>query len=566
MANKEDEYKKLRSYLNRSIRGKNTEAILRSLATGPTHLINNVEAVNDSLYIVSAKEKYLDQRLGDKGVTRPPEVGLSDEVFREIGIEITNRKQVRDLIHQLLRILYGEIFTRATAASYEVEPFFLEEGDSLIVSFDDSNPVEIVFTSDQFANINTATSQEIADAITKSIRKTGRTGSAFARQDDGQTKVVLISSTDGPSSSVKVLGGKAQNALKFDKIRETSADTTTQWALTQTAGGAIRATWTGGANPSIGLVKIGDYVNIYGTAFDPANRGTFTITNVQGGDLVNKSYIEFENPNGIPTGTSNCVGGNGNEKNPTECSLNGGTWNSSVIQGSDDAILFFNPKKLLLSSNSRYAAAFQTSPRTIEIFLPATTKVVRRNRQGAAHIYGDSTLSTTDQFGPYSYDTTAGYTIGEEFTTTKEKLDVSSDAILSVNDASVFPDDVGYIMVGLGTSHQEGPIPYISRPSDDTIRINPSYKFKKEHPIGTDVSLVSSLFSPSPNKNGTDIPFYLTDSVAGRTYAQNLIKEIVATGIIVVIYVLYPNDEGLGKWNDETNSEKYYIWGTLEDL
>ena len=163
MANKEDEYKKLRSYLNKVVRGKNTDAILRSVSSGPTHLINNVEAVNDSLYIVSAKDQYLDSRLGDKGVIRPAEVGLSDEVFREIGIEITNRKQVRDLVHQLLRILYGEIFTRATSASQEVEHFNLEEGDNLIISFDGRDSVEISFTESQFSNINSATAQEVAD-------------------------------------------------------------------------------------------------------------------------------------------------------------------------------------------------------------------------------------------------------------------------------------------------------------------------------------------------------------------------------------------------------------------
>ena len=98
MADREREYKKLRKHLNKIIRGKNTQPILRSVASGPAHLVNNIEAVNDSLYIVSAKEKYLDSRLGDKGVIRPTDVGLSDEVFREIGIEITNRKQVRDLV------------------------------------------------------------------------------------------------------------------------------------------------------------------------------------------------------------------------------------------------------------------------------------------------------------------------------------------------------------------------------------------------------------------------------------------------------------------------------------
>lgn len=538
MATKEDEYKKLRSYLNKSIRGKNTDAILKALATGPVHLINNIEAVNDSLYIVSASEKFLDQRLGDKGVVRPPEVGLSDEVFREIGIEITNRKQVRDLVHQLLRILYGEIFTRATSPSFEVEPYALEDGDNLIISFDNTQSVEVVFTASQFQNINTATAQEVADAITKSIRKAGRTGAAFSREEEGNYKVVLISSTDGPSSSVKVLGGKAQNILKFDQIRSTSGDSTTQWTLSQEAGGNIRATWTGGADPALGRVKVGDYINIYGSAFDLANRGTFDIVAAQGGS-AGSAYVEYTNPNGIA---------------------------ETTLQGTADAMLFFNAKKRILTTNNRYAAAFQTSPRTIEVFMPATTKIVRRDRKGAAHIYGDSTPSPTGQEGPYLYDTTAGYVLSENSASTTEILNVSSDSIMFVDDASSFPDSTGNLMIGFGTSHQEGPVPYISRPSSQTIRINPSYKFKNTHPIGSDISLLSTLSPPSPNKNGTDLPFFLTDSVAGRIYAQNLIKEITATGIVVVIYILYPNDIGLGKWGDTENSEKYYVWGTEEDI
>ena len=297
MANKEDEYKKLRSYLNKVIRGKNTEAILRSIASGPAHLVNNVEAVNDSLYIVTAREQYLDSRLGDKGIVRPAEVGLSDDVFRNIGIEITNRKQVRDLVHQLLRVLYGEIFTRATSNSQEVENFRLEECDNLIISFDGQDPVEMAFTASQFSNINSATAQEVADAITKSLRKLGANGAAFTQLDGEDLRVVLVSSTDGPSSSVRVLGGKAQNALKFDEIRPTSGDASTQWTITQEAGGTIKATWTGGANPSLGVVKVGDYVNIYGSTFDLANKGTFTIVDASGGTVGN-AYVEFENQNG----------------------------------------------------------------------------------------------------------------------------------------------------------------------------------------------------------------------------------------------------------------------------
>jgi len=534
---KEDEYKKLRSYLNKKIRGPNTDAVLRSVSSGPAHLVDNVESVNDSLYIVSAKGKYLDSRLGDKGVVRPSGVGLSDDVFRQIGIEITNRKQVRDLVHQLLRILYGEIFTRAKSISSEAQTFNLEDGDSLIVSFDGQDSIELTFLASQFSDINNATAQEVADAITKNIRKLGADGAAFTQEDGSDVKVVLISSTDGPSSSIKVLGGKAQNALKFDEIRPTSGDASTEWTLTQEAGGKIRATWTGGANPSLGVVKIGDYTTVYGNSFDTLNQGTFFVTDVIGGN-VNESYVEFVNPNGIE---------------------------EVIFQGAADGMLFYNPKIRTVISEEKYAAAFQTSPRTLEVFMPATTKVVRRDREGAAHIY-ESGPSSEGQTGPYAYDPTQGFVLGEEAALTTEELDVSSDAILFVDDASEFPDEPGDLIIGIGTSHQEGPVPYISKPSAGTLRINPSYKFQKEHPIGTDVALIAQKSPATPAKDGTDFPLFLTDSVAGRIYAEDLINEITATGIVVIIYILYPNDIGLGKWGDQENSEKYYIWGEVEDI
>ena len=207
---KEKEIERLRKHLNPLIGGPNTDAILESLAEGTSYLVDTVEAVNDSIYIVSAQQRYLDQRLGDKGFVRPANVGLSDEVFREIGIEVTTRKQVRDLMHQLLRIMYGNEFTRATSPSDVFEPYALEDGDNLILQFDGGEIIELVFTESQFQNINSATAQEVADAITKTIRNLGSSGAAFVRDNGDGPKVVIISETDGPASSVAVLGGKAQ--------------------------------------------------------------------------------------------------------------------------------------------------------------------------------------------------------------------------------------------------------------------------------------------------------------------------------------------------------------------
>lgn len=526
--------KRLRAYLNPSIRGPNTDAIIEALAKGGAcHLIDNVEAVNDSLYIVTAQGRYLDQRLADRDLTRPDNVGLSDETFREIGIEVSNRKQVRDLILQLLRIIYGEEFTRATLDSSEFETYALKDGDNLIIQYDDSDPLEIFFSAGQFTNINAATAQEVADAITREIRKLGRAGAAVARDNGLGGFVQLISETDGPSSTVRVLGGRAQNELKFEQIRPTSGVAATQWTIQTVAGGNVRLVWTGGPTPSIGKTQANDYVNIFGSGFDLNNQGTFTITDVQSG-LVNEAYIEFVNPNAV---------------------------NETVLQGTEDGVLFFSPVRSTVSRKTNYASLFQASPGLLEIFIPATTRVVRREREGAAHIQ-DGLPSTEGNEGPYVYDPTKGYTIAQPEANTINTVDSGSSNVIQVDDASEIPDESGFLVFGFGTSREEGPIPYISRPSTNTLIIDPSYSFQKIHPAGTNISLVAQNFAVQISKDGSDIPFYITDVVSGRIYAEELIDLVSATGINVAITILYPNDEGLGKWGDDENSEKFYIWGS----
>lgn len=531
MSTREKEKARLRSYLNPSLRGPKVDSVLEALASGPQHLIENVEAVNDQLYIVKAQGQYLDQLLAGRNITRPDNVGLSDEVFREIGIAVSTRKQVRDLMHEILRIMYGEEYVRASVKSEELETYTLEDGDTLIISFDDKPPVEVTFTPSQFSNILTATAQEVADAITKEIRRLGRTGAAIAKDDGIGGYVLLISETNGPSSSVKVLGGKAQNKLKFAEIRPTGGVSATQWTLTQESGGLIRATWSGGPDPKIGKVQKGDYVNIYGTAFSAVNRGTFTITSISGG-LVNEAYVEWENPAGVAETTT---------------------------QGTDEGILFFNPLRKTVSSQVTYAAAYQTENRLLEVFMPATTRVVRRDRQGAAHLH-ESGASASDQLGPYAWDLSKPYTIGGEECNTSQDVDANSGMIIQVDDSSDIPDEQGYLVFGFGTSKEEGPVPYIARPSSTQLMINPSYSFKFKHDSGTNISLINNNFTYDVTKDASDYPFYITDVVSGRIYAEELINLVAATGINVVITILYPNDIGLAKWGTQF-SDKFYVWG-----
>ena len=45
---------------------------------------------------------------------------------------------------------------------------------------------------------------------------------------------------------------------------------------------------------AVPIKMMNDYVNIFGAAFNVENRGTFTVSSVQGG-LVGQAYVEFDN-------------------------------------------------------------------------------------------------------------------------------------------------------------------------------------------------------------------------------------------------------------------------------
>lgn len=621
-----EQKKRLRQYLNPYLKGPTVDAVLEALATGnAAYLIDNVRAVNDQLYIATASGRYLDEVLAAHGITRPPAVGLSDDVFRQIGIEVKNRKQVRDLIHQLLNAIFGDEYVRASNQARAYEPYNLQDGDTLIINFDDHITVPIEFNTGEFQSIAAAKAQEVADAITKTLRNLGYQGTAIAKDDGNGPYVQILSDTIGPASSVTILGGRAQNELRFDSSVPASGNMSTQWTLSLQPGGLIRFTWSGGANPQLGKVTTGNYVNVFGGGFtSSANEGSYTITDAIGGP-VNISYFEVQNP----LGTSGIV-----------------------VQGTDDSVLFYNPIRKTLASRLSYAAVYQPTARLLQIFLPAATKVIRRGREGSAHLHeqpyvsyslqaqpngGDNfvitstilvqqganfvngvTISDTvqnmadainlntgvkayannnvltvfindasmtmvgtysgvatitpsgplgdmislapNQPGPYMYDISQPFTVSNIGTLLSQDLDGTMPRVIQVDDASQFPDSLGNIILGYGTQNQEGPIPYIARPSNTTLLVSPAYNIKKSHPEGTDVALVSSKAAADVSRDGLDYPFYITDVVSGRIYAQDLINSVAASGINIVFTILYPSDIGLGKWGT-IYSENPVIWG-----
>ena len=615
----EQEYARLRKYLNPYIKGPTVDAVLNALATASSYLVNNVQAVNNSLYVVTAQGNYLDLKLADYGITRDPTIGLSDDVFRTIGIQVKNRKQVRDLINNILDAVFGDSFVKTTSNSQNLEPYALEDGDTLIINFDGAHTSTITFNAAQFASIGAATAQEVANAISIGLSNLGVSGSAIVNNDGNGNYVQLLSNTIGPSSSITVMGGRSQNVLLFNSVVSTSGNFSTQWTISIQSGGNLRYTWSGGANPGIGDVQPGQYVNIYGGGFaSSSNEGTFSIVSAQDG-AIGSAYFEISNPTGS-TGI--------------------------VVQGTDSAILFYTPIRETILNKQYYAAVYQTEANILQIFVPATTQVIKRSRIGSAHLHGvteqppiqfifpagsaapssgqaqyfiaktlgtsyefyvwlnvsggsntdpapagftgievtisssDSaatvatkastaiaarypllTLTTVDEvltiedttastasdagasqsgtLGPYIFDTTQGFTIGNASTTLTAPVNGETGNIVNVDSASGFPDGSGYIL------------------------ISPAYFVQQDHVAGESVLLVQNKSPITLPTDGSYYQPYLTDTASGRVYAENLINSIVAAGVTVIFTVLYPSSRGLGGWESPIPgcNEVAYVYG-----
>jgi hypothetical protein len=216
----------------------------------------------------------------------------------------------------------------------------------------------------------------------------------------------------------------------------------------------------------------------------------------------------------------------------------------TYVQDFSNDIVFYKPTKTDLQKLTRFAAVYEVNPYEIVVFLPATTKIVKRELIGSWHIH--ETNTNTQYLGSYLFSPKTGLPIAKTSTTLQETISAGQLKTVTVGaNTSTFPDEEGFIVLGFGTSNEEGPIRYYGRPSSTTLLIDPSYKFKKTHAPGTDIALITDRKAYKPKLDGTDYGAYLTGTIAGRIEAQKLIEKLVASGIFLSVIITYPKNPGL---------------------
>ena len=183
------------------------------------------------------------------------------------------------------------------------------------------------------------------------------------------------------------------------------------------------------------------------------------------------------------------------------------------------------------------------------IVLPSSPAIVTRNTKGGAYLHLNAV--TGDWEGPHLFDPRATYSVSSVATTLADqdsgvvgdqgiKAGDVRNTLLTATIPSGFDSDGGHFILDFGLSTEEGPIRYLKIPNDNTLVIDPSYVFQKDHAVGTDLRYLRSVSPPTVSLDGTDFATHITGLAQARLALQDLIRGLIAAGVIIRFVVLLP--------------------------
>lgn len=356
-------------------KNKGWKALVAALATGDKTNWLNAQLAFDQLFKSSASGLYLDRRCADDGVVRPGGIGMPDDLYRKLAIRESNNRLTQEAMLEILEVFYGIDSVRAYAETGLTEPYVLNDQDGLSIFVDERTLIPVTFLQASFAQIGQAKAIEVAAAITAAFRAAKNNGYALAVLDPSVNKyrVRIYSPSLGLGSAIRITAGKAQNGLQFADILPiyTGVGALPTWAITFDAPtNTMRFTSTTATGIDLSLLRVGDYVNIYGAEFLTANQGSYSVTNVSvsypSGTLT--QYFEVINPACVPQ----VLGG------------------AQTLQGD---VLYFRPSKQTTQKAPTRAVVVSQGVGAARVLLPATTAAVGRSVASGAYGQANSSFA-----------------------------------------------------------------------------------------------------------------------------------------------------------------------------
>lgn len=339
----------------------NWKAIVEAVGGQDDFTADLIEQVRQQFFVKTAQRPYIDRLGANNNVNRPRFVGMDDPTFRRyIPVLAYQPKQVKLILDLLLDIFFFKDSTTTYVESTASAPFVIKDGWELELRIDnDPDKQELIkFDATDFTDISQATADEVVSAINRQAKNF-----YAVKYEDSIKKRIFIrifTRTIGAKGAIEMTGGRANFALKFDKIynQKSGLGNNTIWEFTK-IGDEITMKYVGGNNPQLDTVEIDDFV-----VLDmPGNEGSYKIEFVD----LGAQAVKFRNLFGT-VGTQQ--------------------------QDEVGDVFFLKNYKAAVYKQRRRAITWEIQSGEILVELPTSPPVVKRNRRGAAHLNGEEATMT----------------------------------------------------------------------------------------------------------------------------------------------------------------------------
>lgn len=577
---------------NTMIRG-----LLQAWAISDDEIEIQIQEAKNQIYVDSASGKYLDVLGNNVGVPRDGTLGLEDKDYRDlIPVLSYYPKQVRATLISLLDVFWGPGFTRANISSGNVETFDFGPQTTLTGTLrfkkDDRKVTGVgtLFTSEiqigdylkpqSFSGTTYAKVTNIINDTTLEL--------AFPWEHDFAINV------QGTLAPVRTLGYKVDNNSEifirfkpsaFEDITAITVDELVTYinSLPEhnqniTASKSIDPILGSKLNIRTNTAGLQGSIQITGGDANDVSRLNFSLekqTEVKCSVYeINPNEVVVKIPSSVPVLRRSLKGSAHpkeykvniySDKEPfnfstlgasstLDIAVDGNVFNLSFTHATDfedDTKVTAKELALVLDSKIADLKVFSSSMNNI-----GTVGLETTAGSGEYQVLGgtansilnfttdlqtDLDIIDTDYPSSYLFDPT-----GQLFTVTSIRSELglaiekgSVNTSINLTDSSTFPNASGRFMVNFGLSNQEGPIRYNSRPNNSTLLIDASHTFQNKHNAGSLVNFVSN--SPTiPRLTGDDYPVYIVGTEEARTGAQELIRQLLASGVVIRFVIEFP--------------------------
>lgn len=346
---------------------KNINGIVGAISNADDIIENLLIEGRKQLFLTSAQGKYLVDLAGQYGFSLPRNAGFDTTGIRNLAIPaVFLPKQTAYTANRIIETFYSVDVLHPSFLSAVGEPYALTDGDDLVLQTL-SGEIRVVFRSSQVGDINNVTAGEVA-GIVNSQQLLIFADTYYNRQTNN-INVRLTSSAYGANASLKVVGGTAQNILKFPEVRDCAGDATTVWSVTKeqnkTYASRVMFTYVSGTQPTIWNLRVGDLLTVRGLqdTSEPWSvlNGSYKLLD------VGRDYFVIQNLQFTPS-----------------------TLPVVLTQPNPLSFVFTSSRARSIYDNQEWALVTETRPNEIDISIPVVPPVIKRKLKGASHLHGNN--------------------------------------------------------------------------------------------------------------------------------------------------------------------------------